>query len=480
MGFGNVTTTAGGAGFQHQTFATTRPGDFGGYDTTATNGGTTSGNGGTVIIPGPWLCVETSSELMIVISLSIEQSISRGPSLETMVSFGIFGDIVIDGKSNRECMPKKAAEDEVAAGRGCTALVHQKYTAVSMAGNPPMYYPMGGGSSAGRGGRLFKWVPKVVARNKILIWPAQIWKYRPAYGGAPVAHTSPEHYWWAGPGMGNVRFFRSWPPGKLVWDNPNVWAFRPATYFEEQRIVWEKVHLWNDGLLGFIMDLGSFNHNFDIDLGYIKNCGPKICYDCPTPEGLQTFSENCRPRILHTESPIEITGNMSLKDWLSDQDSSTQHNGYLSSNDPYWYTGSIYPEPSRLAELWKAFDWSIGDTVATNPLIASEGPAYARYPGFGADIFEGRRQNSVSQGLHQIKLELQNVLANAVTTWEGGLPSGDPDIFCGDMDLLTPANIEAILADFQNQWKEQSLANDKAMLSPPPPGGNVPGMSEGY
>jgi hypothetical protein len=240
-------------------------------------------------------------------------------------------------------------------------------------------------------------------------------------------------------------------------------------------VSWKKVNLWDNwrGLLGMT---GTFNHNFDLKLGYFKTCGPKICFECAAPDGTTTTAADkiCMDKQMKLLVPINITGTMGMGRWLSDQDSDTRRNGYLVFNDPYWYSGRAYPSDAERPIDLPHFTEGYGSTAATNPLVASEGPGYARYPGFGADIFEGNRQNDVSQGLHQIKLRLKELLQNAVTTFEGGLPSENPDIFCGGLNL-TDANINQILADFAKQWKEQSIANDIFNQEPPPiGGGNAP------
>lgn len=506
MGFGHTTT-----GSSHRVTQSTIEG---GYDTTATRPG-----GG--IIPGPWLCVEIYSELMLQISLQIEQTLKARPSIGPMpgggthtpfgdISFGIFGDIRIIGRSNQRCIPKKAADALVAAGEGCTSLTDQKYTAVSMGGNPTMVLPGGLQGVKATAGRLFtKFGPKRTVKEFVKYSPSgkdEIWKYWPnqwsqfphSIGlprGRPPAFdpSDPD-----GSVAGMVRWLKrntgsgTWLPDDHLSDG---FVFVPGGWWNTTKKPLLNVHNWNvpDTAL-FLVGIGNFNHNFNLDVGYKKTCGPAICHDCDAPDGTTTTPSNkeCDKKEFTKQIPINITGTMTLEDWMKDQDSDTKRNGYLVFNDPYWSSGRAYPAPFEVLRD-RRFDWifdfSVGESVIRNPLVANEGPGYARYQGFGADIFEGNRDNDVSKDLHQIKRELKEALQNASAGWIGGLPVPESDIygqdiFCGDLDL-TDANIDQILRDFENQWRAQSLANDRAMEGPyqpgpPKPGGNVPGISEGY
>jgi hypothetical protein len=96
----------------------------------------------------------------------------------------------------------------------------------------------------------------------------------------------------------------------------------------------------------------------------------------------------------------------------------------------------------------------------TNVLVQGEGPLYARYPGFGADIFEGNRTNDVSQGLHQIKLKIKELLQEA------------EDIYCGSLSL-SDAAIDGLLQEFADKWKENSAINDKISIEPNSPPGHT-------
>jgi len=415
------------------------------------------------VLPGPYVCIELSSELMLTISLSIEQTITQ----MTTVSFRILGGISIDGISRRRCIPHYSAETlQLNLDEGCAAQMNQKYTALSMGGNPPMLFDEAAGGFV-MAGRLFtKSAPKTFNRWKSLGIPTiGMYTARPTHAPMDIPGSI------ALPGSAD-------PPKPLK-------VIRPSPLFLESEVSWKKVNLWHDWP-DFSSGVGNFHHMFNLDIEYIKNCGPKKCYDCPTPPDIaHSWSPNCRNRILTLRAPIEITGTMPLDAWMRDQDSETRRNGYLVFNDYYWYIDRTYPVPQtkKWAEGWNLIDSYVrfvgGPSEFTSPVLTSEGPAYARYPGFGQDIFEGDRQNDVSQGLHQIKLRLKELLQNAVTTFEGGLPSENPDIFCGGLNL-TDANINQILADFAKQWKEQSIANDIFNQEPPPIGGGECPSHQGF
>lgn len=434
MGFGDVITTTG-AGPQSP-------------ESGSKLGDTTN------VLPGPYVCLELSSDLLLTISLSIEQTIDA-ESPTTTVSFGILGDISIDGTSKRRCLPHYSAEAIIRSqSTGCDANLDQKYTAISMGGNPLMLFDEAEGGS-GMAGRLFtKSAPKYFTR-----WRKVGEDAMGMYFALPVrTFYDPNNL----------------PTGELVLRKPPL--------FQEMGVPWKKVNSWHEWP-GFLLEFGSFQHMFNLEVIYNKTCGPKICYDCVTPENIaQSWNPNCRTRDLTIRAPIEITGTMPLADWLYDQDAEIRREGYLTFHHPYWYTGrkDPVPQPQKWAEGWDSFDKNYGPSEGNSTCAqVTEGPAYARYQGFGADIFEGKRDNDISQGLYQIKLELRELLQNAVATWEGGLPSENPDMFCGDLNL-TDANIDQILRDFQTKWIESSLANDRSNGSPPPISGNVPGISEGY
>jgi len=483
MSFGDVTTTTTGS--PHQQTVAKRPFEPSGPGTYASGPPPVSGPpteastpppvSGPPTIPGPWLCVETASELMLIISLSIEQTVNWGHSgAGDVVSFGIFGEIDITGKSKRTCMPKEAAEAMVAAGQGCTSVMDQEYTSVSMGADPPELVPFIGGSSA-RLGPFFvsKVFGKPFTRYTYPFEKIKVYKMLRRPLGVTTQHwPDPEPVI---PPIGQIPW-EDWfrlnfqGPGRLWWDKTRMVVYHSyGRPFIKRGVSWEKVNLWDNwrGLLGMT---GTFNHNFDLKLGYFKTCGPKICFECAAPDGTTTTAAGniCMDKQMKLLVPINITGTMGMGRWLSDQDSDTRRNGYLVFNDPYWYSGRAYPSDAERPIDLPHFTEGYGSTAATNPLVASEGPGYARYPGFGADIFEGNRQNDVSQGLHQIKLELQKALQDATSGWIGGFPvpiALDTDIFCGDMSL-TDANIDQILADFARQWKGQSIATDKALLGP--------------
>lgn len=449
MGFGNVTTTTG-AGGQGESFG----------QTTTTTTTTTEG--------GPYLCIELDSNIGLEIALTVDQRVKNptGPFLpdtilgdwgsnpNPMVDFIIDGFIRIKGKSVRTCLPKEVAENLAGQTHACKVTQFQDFKALGMGGDEDLMMPMPGGvggiSAAARRGVL----PLLLGRTS-KAWPYATTKI--CYKGKPFPFPF-KIIRKPGTGLND-------PPG--VISTPGIISTQPAllrpsnvpwvgygTVTFETGVVWKVTHSWKNW--AFLIPGTESYHAFHLNVVYEKDCGPAICGPCAPPIAQQTGGifeaawPECKTKALNILSPINIRSSMPLLTWENDN-GPNRRKGYLVANDPYLEGGCAYPASPEIS-----LPSPPGQKPGTNVLVQGEGPLYARYPGFGADIFEGNRQNAVSQGLHQVKQKIKELLQEA------------EDIYCGSLSI-SDANIDGLLQEFADKWKENSAINDKISTEPDDP-----------
>lgn len=388
---------------------------------------------------GPRLCVETESTTKLTIDLRVRQEITTSIALfgEKEVYFNIGGYTKVEKKSARSCLPKKVAEDlvESRAFEGCTEIQDQEYTAIGMGGEPPIFAP------AGRTGKLFKMTIPKTSRSM------SIKKIKPA----GVEGTLP-HY--PGPaGTGPVHAIRKVGP---IYELSRPTTWQKVNYFAEFEI--------------FVGGSGNSYHEFFVKITFEKSCPPAICGPCGSLVGAPGFGETttqgseveCKDQNPNpVYMPINITETMPLVDWIGIDEGPGGADGYLGFNDPYWSKGpSISPAtPYQIALADDPFNVAQGPftdpanyatTPGTNVLVQGRGPGYARWDGFGEDIFNGR-DNPLSQALHSLTEDLKNLFNND--------PPGSEDVFCGSHP--GDFNINDMLKGFAEQWKNNSSWHDR-------------------
>jgi len=437
MAKGHTTTTAGSqdGGSRFGMVA-------GDYGTVATDGGdydivSRSRGGGTRTAGGPKLCVESNATTEITIHLDILQEITTSmalPFTKKQVYFEITGYTKIKKSSERNCLPKEEAEAMANHFEECEDIQDQSFTPFSMGGDPPFFLPLG------RSGRLFKWkIPKSYMSIK---------KIKPAgVQGTSLVDQATGHII---PGT-----------GRIAKVGP-VYKLSPA-------ITWQKVNVFREFEI-FVLGSGNYSHRFSLDLTYKRICPPTLCGPCGTHETGwgdtvtqhgQVICENQNPYDMYNF--INISDTMDLDAWIGIDEGDGGADGYLDYNEPFWTPNSISPTtpyqvvPVHSIQLPQTGPWQDPETFGTTPdnnvLVQGEGPGYARYQGFGVDIFSGR-DNDLSQALHLIPDQIRNSFSIPPSTGESP--------FCGNNSSGPEGNmnINAMLRTFASEWEYNSNYHD--------------------
>lgn len=416
MGFGNTTTTAGG----HHRFGQSTV--AGGYDTTATGGGGT-------IRGGPKLCVETESSSEITIHMDVLQEITTSMALfgKKQVYFEISGYTKTHKESKRKCLPKEEAEALLsqASFEQCTENQDQSFTPFRMGGEPPIFAP------TGRTGKLLKYGIRRPGYRTIK-------KVKPKELRSRIIPN---------PGSQGIPAMRELAP---------IYKISPV-------YTWQKVNLFKEFEI-FVLGSGNYMHHFGLDITFKKDCPPALCGPCGAVETAfgtttqQPGEVDCEDQHPYDEySYFNIEDTLPLDDWINIDEGDGGADGYLDYNEPFWTPNSISPTtpyqkvPVELPGGGPFADpATYGTTPEDNVLVQGEGPGYARWQGFGVDIFHGR-DNSLSQGLHQLRDQLRDLI-NRPSSPQAGSP------FCGPHS--GDFNAEEILRGFAQQWEYNSNWHD--------------------